>query len=117
NDIVAVSNLNKPTEQEISKALKKLNPHWRVKGFDQAADAVFFFNFSSKTDEETFIWHRKEKTTEYVTTNANHYISIVNDLKASGYQPAGNPANGNEQYTKGDKNISIVKVVIFDGNA
>jgi len=35
-----------------------------VKGFDRATGALFFFNFSSKTDEETFIWHPKEKTAE-----------------------------------------------------
>jgi len=52
-----------------------------------------------------------------VTTNASHYTSIVNDLKAGGYQSAGSSAAGDDQYSKGDKNVSVSKVVIFDGSA
>ena len=116
DDITSIINIQDVSERKINSQLTRIDPHWRIKGFDAKTHEVIYFNFYSKDNKEAFIWHRDDNNAEYVTTNANNYMAFVNNLKATGYKRTSGSAQEGDHYSNGKTDVDISPVQIFDGS-
>ena len=116
DDIANIINMQDVSERKINSQLTRVDPHWRIKGFDAKTHEVIYFNFYSKDNKEAFIWHRDDNSAEYVTTNANNYMAFVNNLKATGYKRTSGSAQDGDHYSNGKTDVDISPVQIFDGS-
>lgn len=82
-ELMLIFNLENHDATTINEALKEINSQWAYYGTDSGE--IFFCIKKSNNDNQMLDWHKSEEQLEYIILNPQEFISIVNQIKISGF--------------------------------
>jgi hypothetical protein len=115
-DISSMLNTPGLNEWNLARSLQKMNKNWRIKGADIKTGEKFYINFYSRDNQEALVWHTRENIAEYVTNNTNHYNSILNNLKSTGYKAIGSSTQNGETFINGRHTVTVSQAQLYNNS-